>query len=168
MTISIHQTLIPTAIKTLENLSEILKKAEAHCVVKKIDPSVLINARLFPDMLPFVRQVQITCDTVKAGASRLAEIEIPSHEDTEKTLVELQERIAKTIAFLNDIKPEQLNGKEELKISYHQHGRDRNYVGLPYLLHYVLPNIFFHTTTAYAILRHNGVEIGKKDYLGNI
>jgi uncharacterized protein len=166
MTISMYQTLIPTAIHNLQNLSGLLKKASVHLEAKKIDESVFLTARLFPDMLPFLRQVQIACDTAKAGASRLAEIEIPSHPDTEKTFAELQERISKTITFLQTIKAEQIDGKEELKISYHQHGRDRNYVGLPYLLNYILPNIFFHITTAYAILRHNGIEIGKKDFLG--
>ena len=162
-----YESLVPTAIHNLQNLSAILTKAAAHAEAKKIDQSVFLNSRLFPDMLPFSRQVQIACDTVKAGVCRLAEIEIPSHLDVEKTFEELQERIAKTIALAQSIKPEQINGKEELKISYHQHGRDRNFVGLPYLLKYSLPNIFFHITTAYAILRHNGVEIGKKDYLGN-
>ncbi len=167
MTISIYQTLIPTAIHNLQNLSAILKKAETHAETKKIDQSVFLNSRLFPDMFPLVRQVQIACDTAKAGAARLAEIEIPSHVDNEESFSDLQERIKKTIDFLKTIKANQLDGKEELKISYHQHGRDRNFIGLPYLLNYTLPNIFFHITAAYAILRHNGVEIGKKDYLGN-
>lgn len=168
MTISMHQALVPTAIRALENLSAVMKKGAAHATAKKIEEKVLLEARLFPDMLPFVRQIQIACDTAKAGVSRLAEVEIPSHADTEQNFEQLQERIAKTITYLKTIKAEQIDGKEELKISYHQHGRDRNFVGLPYLLNYVLPNIFFHSTTAYAILRHNGVEIGKKDYLGNI
>ncbi len=168
MTISMHQALVPTAIRALENLSAVMKKGAAHATAKKIEEKVLLESRLFPDMLPFVRQIQIACDTAKAGVSRLAEVEIPSHADTEQNFEQLQERIAKTIAYLKTIKAEQIDGKEELKISYHQHGRDRNFVGLPYLLNYVLPNIFFHSTTAYAILRHNGVEIGKKDYLGNI
>lgn len=167
MTISMYQALVPVSIHNLQNLSAILKKAESYATAKKIDQSVLINARLFPDMLPLVRQVQIACDTAKASASRLAEIEIPSHADTEQNFSELQERIEKTIAFLKTIEAKQIDGKEELKISYHQHGRDRNFIGLPYLLNWALPNLFFHITTAYAILRHNGLEIGKKDYLGN-
>ncbi len=167
MTISMYQTLIPTAIHNLQNLSAILKKAETHAEAKKIDQTVFINARLFPDMFPLVRQVQIACDTAKAGAARLAEIEVPSYSDSEQNFSQLQERITKTINFLKTIKANQIDGKEELKISYHQHGRDRNFIGLPYLLNYVLPNIFFHITTTYAILRHNAVEIGKKDYLGN-
>lgn len=167
MTISIYQTLIPTSLHNLQNLSAILKKAEAHAEAKKIDQSTLLNLRLFPDMFPLVRQVQIACDSAKAGAARLAEIEIPSYEDTEKTFSDLQERIKKTSEFLQTIKPEQIDGKEELKISYTQHGKERNFVGLNYLLGWVLPNIFFHITTTYAILRSNGVELGKRDYLGN-
>lgn len=167
MTISIYQTLIPTSIHNLQNLAAILKKAEIHAEAKKIDQSVFLNSRLFPDMFPLVRQVQIACDTAKAGAARLAEIEIPFHADSEQSFSDLQERIKKTIDFLKTIKANQLDGKEELKISYHQHGRDRNFIGLPYLLNYTLPNIFFHITTTYAILRHNGVDLGKKDYLGN-
>lgn len=162
-----YQALVPVAIHNLQNLSAILTKAESYAEAKKVEQSVLLNARLFPDMLPLTRQVQIACDTAKASAARLAEIEIPSHPDSEKTFAELQERIKKTITFLKTIKAKQIDGKEELKISYHQHGRDRNFIGLPYLLNWALPNLFFHITTAYAILRHNGLEIGKKDYLGN-
>jgi len=162
-----YQTLIPTSIRFLENLSNVLKKGAAHAQAKKIDESVLINARLFPDMFPLSRQVQIACDAAKAGASRLAEIEIPSHLDVETTFAELEERIEKTIAFLKSIKAEQIDGKEELKISYVSRGKENNFIGQPYLLNWVLPNLFFHITTAYNILRHNGVEVGKKDYLGN-
>ncbi|MCE3254555.1 MAG: hypothetical protein K0R25_49 [Rickettsiaceae bacterium] len=167
MTISMYQCSIPVFIHKLSNLSAILKKAADHCEAKKIDPSVLINSRLFPDMFPLVRQVQIASDSVKAGAARLAQIEIPSFEDKETTFADLQERIAKTIKFLQTIKPEQIDGSEELKISYEQRGKQHNFIGLPYLLNWVLPNLYFHITTAYAILRHNGVEVGKKDYLGN-
>jgi hypothetical protein len=166
MTISMYETLIPTSIHNLKNLSAILDKAEAHAKSKKIDESVFVNARLFPDMFPLSRQVQIACDTAKAGAARLAEIEIPSHADVEKTFVELKQRIEKTVEFLQTIKPAQINGKEEFKITYVQREKEKNFIGLPYLLNYTLPNIFFHITTAYAILRHNGVEIGKKDFLG--
>lgn len=167
MTISMYQSSVPVFIRQLTNLSNILTKAAAHSETKKIDPTALITFRLFPDMFPLSRQVQIACDSVKAGAARLAEIEIPSHEDTETTFAELQERITKTIAFLQTIKAEQIDGKEELKISYTQRNRESNFIGQPYLLHYVLPNLYFHITAAYAILRHNGVEVGKKDYLGS-
>ena len=162
-----YESLIPTSIHNLKNLSAILDKAAAHAQSKKIDESVFTNARLFPDMLPFSRQIQIACDTAKAGAARLAEVEVPSHPDVEKTFDELKQRIEKTINFLNSIKPEQINGKEEFKITYIQRDKEKNFIGLPYLLNYTLPNIFFHITTAYAILRHNGIEIGKKDFLGN-
>jgi hypothetical protein len=168
MTISIYETLIPTAIKSLENLHNILQKGADYAVAKKIEEKVLLESRLFPDMFPLTRQVQIACDAAKAGAARLAEIEIPSHADVEQSFAELQQRIKKTVEFLKTVKPAQLNGKEELKINYTQHGRERNFVGLPYLLNWVLPNIFFHVTATYAILRNNGVELGKKDYLGNI
>lgn len=168
MTISMYQSSIPVFIRHLGNLSAILNKAEAHAEAKKIDPSVFINARLFPDMLPFSRQIQIACDTVKAGAARLAEVELPSFADVEVTFPELQERIAKTVKFLESISPNQIDGKEELKITYTQRNRESNFIGQPYLLNYVLPNLYFHITTAYAILRHNGVEIGKKDYLGSL
>lgn len=163
-----YQALIPVAIRQLENLSNILNKGATHAVAKKIDESVFINARLFPDMLPLSRQVQIACDAVKAGAARLAEIEIPSHPDTETTFAQLQERIQKTIAFLQTITPAQIDDKEDLKISYVQRNKENNFIGLPYLQNWVLPNLFFHITTTYAILRHNGVEIGKKDYLGSL
>ncbi len=162
-----YQASVPVFIHNLNNLSAILKKAANHAEAKKIEPTVFINARLFPDMLPLVRQVQIASDAAKATIARLAEIEIPSFEDNETSFADLQERISKTIKFLQTIKPEQIDGKEELKISYFQHGKDRNFIGLPYLLNWGLPNLYFHITTAYAILRHNGVEIGKKDYLGN-
>ncbi len=162
-----YQELVPVAIRQLENLSNILNKGAAHAAAKKIDESVLINARLFPDMFPLSRQVQIACDAVKAGAARLAEIEIPSHPDTETTFEQLQERIQKTIAFLKTVKAEQIDGKEDLKISYVQRNKESNFIGLPYLQNYVLPNLYFHITTTYAILRHNGVEVGKKDYLGS-
>ncbi len=168
MKISMYESLIPVAIHKLQNLAAILEKGLNHAQNKKIEEHVLLNARLFPDMFPLVRQVQIACDTAKAGAARLAEIEVPSHADTETNFAELQNRIKKTIDFLKTIKPEQINNKEELKIVYSQRGKDLSFVGLPYLLNYVLPNIYFHITAAYAILRHNGVEIGKKDYLGEV
>ncbi len=167
MTISMYQSLVPVAIHNLKNLSAILKKGEEFAKAKKIDETVLINSRLACDMFPLTRQVQIACDSAKAGTARLAQIEIPSFEDNETTFAQLQERITKTINFLQSIKPEQIDGKEDLKISYHQRNKDHNFIGQPYLLNYVLPNIYFHITAAYAILRHNGVEIGKKDFLGN-
>ena len=168
MTISMYQSSIPVFIRHLNNLSVILKKGEAYAAAKKIDGSVLMNCRLAPDMFPLVRQVQITSDTVKAGAARLAGIEVPSFEDNETTFEQLQERIAKTIKFLQSIKAEQIDGSESKKISYTHRNKENNFIGLPYLLNYTLPNLYFHITIAYAILRHNGVEVGKKDYLGDL
>lgn len=163
-----YQSSIPVFIRHLENLSAILTKAAAHAEAKKVDQSVFLSARLFPDMLPLVRQVQITSDTVKAGAARLAGAEVPSFEDSEKTFLELQERITKTTNFLQSLKAEQIDGTENKKITYTQRGKESNFIGQPYLLNYVLPNLYFHITTTYAILRHNGVEIGKKDFLGQL
>jgi len=168
MTISMYQSSIPVFIRQLNNLSVILKKGATYAETKKIDQSVLLNSRLAADMFPLVRQVQITSDAVKFGAARLANIEIPSFEDNETTFEQLQERIAKTIKFLQDIKAEQIDGSEAKKISYVQRGKENNFIGLPYLLNYVLPNLYFHITATYAILRHNGVDVGKKDYLGDL
>ena len=162
-----YQSSVPVFIHTLTNLSAILDKAAAYSDDKKIDESVLINARLFPDMFPLSRQIQIACDTAKTGAARLAEVEIPSHEDNESTFVQLKERIASTITFLESINAQQIDGKETFNIVYTQRNKERRFIGQPYLLNYLLPNVYFHITAAYAILRHNGVDIGKKDYLGN-
>ena len=168
MSISMYQASIPVFIRALANLSEILKKAEAHAVAKKIEPEVFINARLAPDMLPLSRQVQIATDGVKGCAARLAGQEVPSYPDTEKTFPELYERIAQTIKFLETFTPKQIDGTEERKINIKTRHRELNFIGQPYLLHFVIPNLFFHVTTAYAIFRHNGVEIGKMDFLGKI
>ena len=167
MQISMYQLSIPVFIHNLKNLSNIINKASDHAKNKTIDESVFMNARLFPDMFPFSCQVQIACDTAKTGIARLAEVEVPNHSDTETTFVQLQERISDTISFLQSIKPEQIDDKEGLKISYIQRNKERNFVGQPYLLNYILPNLYFHITVAYTILRNNGVEIGKRDYLGN-
>jgi hypothetical protein len=168
MTISMYQSSVPVFIRNLTNLSAILTKAATYAEVKKIEQNVLLNARLFPDMLPLLRQIQIACDTVKTGTARLAEVEIPSNENDETTFAELQERISSTISFLQTVKAEQIDGKEDFKINYTQRNKERSFIGQPYLLEYTLPNLYFHVTAAYAILRHNGVEIGKKDYLGTL
>jgi hypothetical protein len=165
MTISMYRASVPVFIDNLTNLSAVLQKGAEFALAKKVDQSVLLNSRLAPDMLPLVRQIQIVSDAAKAVTARLAEIEVPNFEDSEVSFDDLQERISKTITFLKTIKPEQIDGKEELKISYVQRNREKNFVGLPYLFGWGLPNLFFHITVAYSILRHNGVEIGKKDYL---
>jgi hypothetical protein len=168
MAISMYQLSIPVFTRALNNLSAILNKAAAHAEAKKIDQSVFINARLAPDMFALARQVQIASDAVKGCAARLAGIDIPSYEDTETTFAELQVRIAKTLAFLNSITPEKINGSEERTVTIKLGGKDVPFQGLPYLMGFVLPNLYFHATTTYAILRHNGVEVGKMDYLGGV
>lgn len=167
MSVNMYQISIPVFTHVLNNLSNILNKGAAHAEAKKIDPTVLINDRLAPDMFPLSRQVQIATDAVKGCAARLANVDIPSFADTEASFPELQERVAKTLAFLKTITPEQINGSEERAVTLKMRGNDVQLQGLAYLNHFVLPNMYFHVTTAYAILRHNGVEIGKMDYLGN-
>jgi hypothetical protein len=159
---------VPPIVRSLRNLRSILEKAVAYADAKKIDPSVLINARLYPDMFPLSRQVQIATDVAKGAISRLAGLEPPKYEDNESTFPELLARIDKTIALMESFKPEQIEGSEDRTITLPMHDRTINFKGLPYLLDFVLPNIYFHVTTAYGILRHNGVEVGKKDFLGNI
>lgn len=166
MKISMYQASVPTFIHMLGNLSAILEKAAVYAETKKIDPAVLVNGRLAPDMFPLSKQVQIATDGAKGGAARLAGLEPPRYEDNERTFPELVARIRKTIDFLATLTPEQIDGSEEKTITLKFHETTKTFVGMPYLLNYVLPNLYFHTTTAYAILRHNGVEIGKQDYLG--
>jgi hypothetical protein len=134
---------------------------------KKIDASALIQFRLYPDMLNFTRQVQIASDTAKGVVARLAGIEIPAYEDNEQSIADLKARIAKTIAFIQGIKPEQIDGTEDKDIITKRGEKETHYKGMQFLLGHAIPNVYFHSTTAYAILRHNGVEVGKRDYLGN-
>jgi len=166
MSLSMHQISIPVFARALNNLAAILNKAATHVEARKIDPSVLINYRLAPDMLPLSRQVQIASDAAKGCAARLAGVEVPSFADTETTFPELQERIAKTLAFLNTVNAAQIDGSESRTVTIQLRGKDVQFLGLAYLTSFVLPNLYFHVTTAYAILRHNGVELGKADYLG--
>jgi hypothetical protein len=168
MSISMYLASVPPILRVLTNLKAILEKAAAHAEAKKIDPSVLVNARLYPDMLPFSRQIQIATDTAKGAVSRLAGLEAPKFEDNESTFQELMARLDKTIALLATFKPEQIDGSEDRTITLPMRDKTLTFKGMPYLLDYVLPNIYFHATTAYAILRHNGVEIGKQDFLGKI
>lgn len=167
MALSMFQASAPRFAGMLRNLSALLDKAQAHCEAKKIDPLVLTACRLFPDMLPFTRQVMIACDTAKGAVSRLAGVEIPRHEDTEATLQELQARIAKTVAYVETFRPAQLEGTEEKVIVLKQRTREVTYSGQQYLTGHALPNFYFHVVTAYNILRHNGVELGKGDYIGS-
>jgi hypothetical protein len=166
MAISMYQITIPVFTRALNNLSAILNKGAAHAEAKKIDPSVFINARLAPDMFALARQIQIATDAVKGCGARLAGVEIPSFADTEASFPELLERIAKTQAFLNSITEAQLEGSEDRTVTLKMRGNDVEFKGMAYLQGVVLPNLYFHITTAYGILRHNGVELGKMDYLG--
>lgn len=168
MSLSMYQASVPVFIRGLSNLSAILEKAAAHAEEKKIDPAIFINSRLAPDMFALARQIQIATDSVKGCAARLAALEVPSFPDTENTFPELQERIAKTIAFIETVTAEQIDGSEERNIALKVGGKELNFLGQPYLLYFVLPNFYFHITAAYAILRHNGVPVGKMDFLGSI
>ena len=162
-----YQASVPRFVNILGNLSAILDKAQAHVDAKKLDQSSLAGFRLFPDMLPLTKQVQIACDTAKGLVARLAGVEIPVFEDNESSLADLKVRIAKTIAFIQTIKPEQLDGTEDKDIVIKRGEKETHYKGMQFLLGHAVPNVYFHVTTTYNILRHNGVEIGKRDYLGN-
>jgi len=166
MKISMYQVSVPVFTRMLNNLAAVLDKGAAYAEARKIDPLVLINARLYPDMLPLVKQVQIASDGAKGAVARLAGQEPPKYEDAETTFADLKARIQKTIAFLNTFKPEQIDGSEEKTITLQIRGNAVPFQGLAYLLNHATPNFYFHVTTAYDILRHNGVEIGKADYLG--
>lgn len=161
-----YQSLVPTCIRSLTNLSALLEKAAAHADSRKIEPAALLNARLFPDMLPFTRQIQLATDTASSGVARLAGSEVPMFDHNESTFAELIARVHKTIQYLESIKPEQLDGSEDRTVSWQSRSSTKSMQGLPYVMNHLLPNVFFHVTTAYNILRHNGVELGKMDFLG--
>lgn len=166
MTISMYETSIPVFVRVLRNMSDVLAKGVADAASRKIDESVFVNARLAPDMYTLARQVQIATDIVKGGAARLAGAEVPRWEDNEATFAELQARIAKAVDFVQGFGAAQIDGSEERDITFRLAGQDAHFKGLRYLLDFVLPNLYFHATTTYAILRHNGVEVGKMDFLG--
>jgi hypothetical protein len=151
----------------LGNLSSILDKAAAHAEAKKIDPTIFVNARLAPDMYPLSRQVQITTDIAKGCAARLSGIDVPSYEDNESNFAELQSRIAKTVAFLQSASEEQINNSGEREVTLKARGYEMRFLGQSYLFNFVIPNFYFHITATYAILRHNGVDIGKMDFMGD-
>ncbi|MWV13549.1 DUF1993 family protein [Pseudomonas sp. R-28-1W-6] len=168
MSLSMYQASIPVFVRMFGNLAAILDKAAVYADAKKIDPAVLLNARLAPDMHPLTRQVQIASDAAKGCAARLAGVEIPGFADTEGSFAELQVRIQKTLDFIQGFSPAQIDGSEEREVVMRFPGAELKFSGQDYLLHFVLPNFYFHLTTAYAILRHNGLEIGKMDYLGRV
>jgi hypothetical protein len=166
MAISMYSASVPTVVHMLHNLVHFMDKAEAFAEARKFDPASLTTFRLAPDMLPFTRQVLIACDAAKNGVARLSGVEAPKFEDNEATFGELKARVQKTLDYLKSVPADALNGSEDKDITFPV-GRDktRTMKGEDYLRHWMLPNFFFHVTTAYAILRHNGVELGKTDYL---
>lgn len=161
-----YQASVPRLVNILHNLEKILDKAQEHVEIKKIDIASIIDFRLSPDMFSLVRQVQIACETAQGVVARLAGVEIPASEDNERNIRELKQRIAKTIAFIEGFSPEQIDGTEDKPIVTKRHDKETHYKGMQFLLGHAIPNVYFHVTTTYNILRHNGVEIGKRDYLG--
>jgi uncharacterized protein len=166
MTISMYQASVPSLIRSLNNLAAILEKGAAHAEAKKIDPAVLIGSRLYPDMFSLGRQVQIASDIARRGAARLAGLEAPKIEDNETTFPELIARLQKTTSYLETLTPNLIDGTEEKSISLPVGKDTMTFEGMSYLLYFILPNVYFHVTTAYNILRHSGVEVGKIDFLG--
>ena len=166
MSLSMYQASAPCFVRMLKNLSAILDKAEAHADLKKIDHTVLTSDRLFPDMFALARQVQVAADSAKGAMARLAGVEIPKFEDNEQTFGELRARIAKTVAYVETFKPGQIDGTEDKDIVIKAGGKEMKFKGIDFLLGFAYPNFYFHVTTAYNLLRHRGVEIGKWDFLG--
>jgi hypothetical protein len=168
MTITMYQASVPVFQRTLKALDVILDKAAAYAAERKIDPNVLLTARLYPDMFALTRQVQIATDHAKGASARLAGVDVPNFSDTEATFPDLKARIAKTLEFIASVKPAQIDGSEGRDISLKAGPRELNFKGQDYLLFFALPNFYFHVTTAFAILRHNGVPVGKLDFLGAV
>lgn len=168
MTLSMSTASVPVMIRVLSNLAAILEKGQADLEARKIDPAVLVGARLAPDMFPLRKQVQLASDIAKAGGARLSGQEPPAYEDNEATFPELVERVRKTIAFLETVDRAKIDGSEARAISWKARDTVRTMEGYPYLFHYILPNLYFHAGMAYAILRHNGVAVGKGDWLGKL
>ena len=166
MTISMYQASVPAFVRSLTNLAAILEKGAAHAQARKIDEAVLLEGRLYPDMFPLLRQVQIATDTARSGAGRLAGMDFPAYEDSETTFAQLQQRIRNSVGYLETLQSVQIDGSEGRTISWQTRSSTKSMQGLPYLMNHLLPNVHFHVTTAYDILRHNGVELGKKDFLG--
>jgi len=164
--IPMYQICVPPALRALANLADVLSKGDQHCMQNKIDPAVMLQSRLFPDMLPLVRQVQIAGDMARRLGGRMASQDVPSIADTETTFAELDQRLKTSIAFLQSLDAKQFEGSDSRDIVVPSRQGDMHLPGLAYVQGYALPNIYFHVTTAYNILRHNGVPVGKKDFLG--
>jgi len=168
MTHSMFQAAVPPSLQMMGALSGVLAKAAAHCEARKIDPAVLLGSRLYPDMFALTRQIQVAADFAKGGCARLADVPAPKFEDSETTFAELQARLDRTAEFIRTLAPAQIDGSEAREIVIKIAGQEMRFQGQPYLLHFVLPNLYFHATAAYAILRHSGVEIGKRDFMGSV
>jgi hypothetical protein len=166
MTFSMYSASAPVFKQILNSLSAIIDKAEAHATEKKIEPAALLQARLFPDMFPFTRQVQVAADFAKGAAARLAGVDVPKYEDDEQTFADLKARIAKTVAFIDSLPQDGIEASAQRDITTGSGEKAKQWKGQVYLMHYALPHFYFHATTAYNILRHNGVEVGKKDFIG--
>ena len=163
-----YKTSVPVFKQLLTSLSTILTKAETYAAEKKFEPAVLLNARLYPDMFPLIRQVQVAADFAKSVSARLAGVEVPAYEDNEQTFADLQARIAKTLSFIESLTPTQFEGSETRDIVLRPGTpKEKKMIGHNYLINYGLPQFFFHVTTAYAILRHNGLDVGKGDFMGS-
>lgn len=161
-----YDASVPVFKQILTSLSAVIDKAEAHATEKKIEPAALLQARLYPDMFPFLRQVQVAADFAKGCCARLAGVDVPRYDDTEQTFADLKDRIAKTLAFINGLPQDGIEASAQRDISTSSGANAKHFKGQVYLAHYALPHFYFHATTAYAILRHNGVEVGKKDFIG--
>ena len=168
MSLTMYQASIPPILQILNSLSAILGKTAAHCEARKIDPAVLLNSRLFPDMFPLARQIQIATDHAKGLPARLSGVDVPSYADSEATIADLAARVGKTIAFVGGFTPAQIDGSEDRPVTVKAGPSEHHFVGRQYLVHYALPNFYFHVSMTYAILRHSGVDVGKRDYLGAI
>ena len=166
MALSMYQASVPVFTRMLVNLGNVLDKGAKHAEAKKIDPSVLVGARLYPDMFPLARQVQIATDHAKGCSARLAGQEPPAYEDKEASFLQLLERVNRTLEFIRGFKPEQIDGSEEREVVLQMRAGPLKLTGQQYLLNVAMPNFYFHVTTTYDILRHNGVEVGKRDFLG--
>lgn len=168
MPLTMYQASVPVFVQMLGALAKVLDKGEAFAAARKVDPAVLLGARLACDMFPLSKQVQIACDFAKGATARLAGAEVPAWTDSERTFAELKERMKRTVEFVQSFKPAQVDGSEERDISLKIAGNPVTLKGQPYLLQFVLPNFYFHATAAYGILRHNGVELGKRDFMGQV
>ena len=166
MALSLYDISVSALIRGLSNMATVLDKAAAHAEARKFDPLVLVQSRLYPDMYPLIRQVQIGCDTAKGAAARLAQVDVPKHEDTETNFAELKQRVAKTIQFLKSVKPAQVDGADDRAIELKFPNGAMKFTAVSYVSDFVLPNFYFHASMVYALLRNNGVELGKSDFLG--